>query len=183
MTRSWFIVALLLLGAGAPALATVIVPLCLAELVSRADRIAVAKVEGQVAEWAGDGAIVTRVTLRVEEPVKGAVRAGDRLELLREGGELENIGMRVEGAARFTVGEEVLVFLEQRGGSTWTVGMAQGKLHVASVAGRRMVTRDLSGLAFQSRPAPDAALSTGAARPLDEVLGAIATMRGSKGAR
>ena len=152
----------------AAAQATVIAPLDLSALVAAADRIAVARVESQAARWtAGRSAIVTEVVLRVEQPVKGELRAGERVKLLREGGELDGVGMLVEGAARFVPGEEVLVFLEQRGGDSWTVGMAQGKLRVQTQGARRVVTRDLAGLELLG-PVPSMPPS------LDEVLRAIA---------
>ena len=158
------ILALFALPAGATSMA----PLALPQLAAAADRIAVARVERQVAEWtAGGSAIVTRVTLRVEQAVKGKLRAGERLEVLSEGGEVAGAGMLIEGAARFTPGEVVLVFLEQRGAGSWTVGMAQGALHVETRNGERTVRRDLAGLRLLGPAAP-------VPRTLDEVLSAIA---------
>lgn len=162
--------ALLLLLAGTSARATTVAPLELSQLVTNADRIAVARVEKQEARWtSGRSAIVTQVTLRITQGLKGPLRAGERVEVLREGGELEGTGMLVEGAAQFATGETVLVFLEQRGRGTWTVGMAQGKLRIETRGGRRVLSRDLAGLHFSGRaPAP---LTT-----LDAVLRAIAAL-------
>src|SRR5438552_17863553 len=126
-----------LLVAALPARATMMVPLDLQGLVDRAERIVHARVETQVARWtASHDAIYTEVTLRVLQPVKGAMRAGDVVTLRREGGVVDGIGMRVQGAAVFEAGEEVVVFLERRGAALWTVAMAQGKMRVAEAQGR-----------------------------------------------
>ena len=45
--------------------------------------------------------------MRVSRAYKGAVKAGERVVVRREGGSVDGIGMRVYGAASFTVGEEV----------------------------------------------------------------------------
>jgi hypothetical protein len=90
----------------------------------------------------------------------------------REGGEVDGIGMKVIGAARFSVGEEALVFLERRGAALWTVGMAQGKLRVAVVDGRKVAIRDLAGLAFVAPAAPEPSV-----RPLDEVRALVRARR------
>lgn len=163
------------LWAELPAAATVAVRLDLAGLVARADRIAVGRVARQEARWAaGHDAIVTEVTIDVARSVKGSLSPGDRVVVLREGGELGDVGMRVEGAARFAPGEEVLVFLERRGdGATWTVGMAQGKLRIETVGGKRYVRGDTRGLTFLPG---GPATSSPAPRPLDDLLEEIAAL-------
>ncbi|HEX2569853.1 MAG TPA: hypothetical protein VH877_09885 [Polyangia bacterium] len=186
--------ALLLVSWMAPrdAGATVVAPLDLRGMVSQADEIALGRVEAQRSRWTADhSAILTEVTLRVERGVKG-VRDGERITLLREGGEVDGLGMLVRGAARFEPGEEVLVFLERRdglprqaqkatapsAGPRWTVGMAQGKMRIASVAGRRMAVRNMEGLAFLGRPPEEPAV-----RPLDELLAEIAALVQAEGGR
>ncbi len=167
MTARLLIPALLLVGA--PAGATVVAPLDLAGLTDHAETIVVGRVEAQSARWTSDkSAIYTAVSERVAQPLKGGARAGDLVTLRREGGEVGGMGMLVSGAARFSVGEEVVVFLERRGAALWTVGMAQGKLHVAVVDGRKVAFRDVAGLGFVTRPPPEPA-----SRPLDELVSAV----------
>jgi len=70
----------------------------------------------------------------------------------REGGVVDGVGMRVYGAANFTVGEEVVVFMETRGNAAWTVGMTQGKLRVVTGAdGVKRVSAAMGDVAF-TRP-------------------------------
>jgi hypothetical protein len=168
------IAAALLCAAPLVARATMVVPLDLDALVDQAERISLARVVSQTARFTADrNAIFTEVTLVVEQPLKGGGKAGDRVVVRREGGEVEGIGMRVVGAASFTPGEQVLVFLERRAGALWTVGMAQGKLHVAERDGARVVIRNTAGLAFLQvqgqAPRPEPSVER-----LDAVLGRIA---------
>lgn len=171
--------------------ATLIAPLDLHGMVSQADDIAVGRVESQRARWTTDHtAIITEVTLRVERGVKG-VRDGERITLLREGGEVDGMGMLVRGAARFEPGEEVLVFLERRDGTPrqkrlsappagprWTVGMAQGKMRITAIGGRRIALRNIDGLAFLGRPPQEPA-----ERPLEELLAEITAIVQAEGGR
>ena len=54
-----------------------------------------------------------------------------RLVITQPGGRVGDLAQRVDGLAGFTPGEEVLVFLERRGESTYHVrGMGQGKYRV-----------------------------------------------------
>jgi hypothetical protein len=130
--------------------ATVLVPLDTKALTARAERIVLGTVESQVARWTDDhDAIYTDVTIRVTRAYKGAVKPGERVVVRREGGVVDGMGMRVYGAAAFTVGEEVVVFLETRGNAAWTVGMTQGKLRVTvDNQGMRHVAAALGDVAF-----------------------------------
>jgi hypothetical protein len=141
--------AAVLLAAGAVR-ATVLVPLDTKAMAERADRIVYATVESQVARWSADHqAIYTDVTLRVVRVYKGALKPGDTVVVRREGGVVDGIGMRVFGAPAFSVGEEVVVFLETRGSAAYTVGMTQGKLRVTVGAdGIRRVSANLGDVAF-----------------------------------
>jgi hypothetical protein len=129
--------------------ATMMLPLDLRALTARADRVVLGTVESQTSRWTpGHDAIYTEVTLRVARSYKGAAHPGDALVVRREGGSVDGIGMRVYGAASFEVGEEALVFVEQRGAASWVVGMAQGKLRVSTVDGHKLVSANLAEVAF-----------------------------------
>jgi hypothetical protein len=141
--------------------ATVLVPLDTKALTARAERIVLGTVESQVARWTDDHqAIYTDVTVLVTRAYKGAVKPGERVVVRREGGALDGLGMRVFGAASFTVGEEVVVFIEMRGGAAYTVGMTQGKLRVtAGSDGVKHVSAALGDVAFTRADAAKQALA------------------------
>jgi hypothetical protein len=142
---------------GAIAHATIMTPLDLSALTARADRVVYGTVEKVESKWtSGHEAIYTDVTLRVQRAYKGAVKPGDSVVVRREGGTVGGIGMRVFGSASFAVGEEVVVFVEQRGAASWVVGMAQGKLRVTTLpTGQKQVTApELTGIAFVDGQAP-----------------------------
>ena len=156
MKRSLTIVTLLF--AAAVAHATTMLKLDLKTLTERADRVVLGTVEQTVSRWTTDkSAIYTEAQVRVARSYKGDVKAGDVIVVRREGGTVDGIGMRVYGAATFRPGEELVLFVEQRAGATWVVGMAQGKLHVSTDAsGRKHVAADLSGVHFIAPAAPEA---------------------------
>ncbi len=141
--------------------ATVLVPLDTRALTERAERIVLGTVESQMSRWSDDRqAIYTDVTIRVERAYKGDAKAGDRVVVRREGGVVDGLGMRVYGAAYFTVGEEVVVFLETRGNAMWTVGMTQGKLRVTvGDDGVKRVAPALGEVAFTQKSAATQALA------------------------
>ncbi|MEN9784870.1 MAG: hypothetical protein RLZZ299_134 [Pseudomonadota bacterium] len=78
------------------------------------------------------GQVVSHAEIRVAEGLKGHVSAGDHVTVETPGGALETYVARVDGAARYSVGEQVFVFLsEKRGGTSYgTVGMFLGKYTV-----------------------------------------------------
>lgn len=165
-----------------PALATVLVPLDTQALTARADRVVLGVVVAQSSRWSDNHKLIfTEATVRVSKSYKGAANPGDSIVVRREGGSAEGVGMQVFGAANFTVGEEVLLFLEQRGPATWTVGMSQGKLSVAVGSdGIKRVAPNLAGVAWNR--APDASAKAAMLpRRLDDVEREIqAYARGTK---
>jgi hypothetical protein len=153
-----------------PARATVMVPLDTQALTARADRVVLGVVEAQASRWSSDHqSIFTEAKVRVTKSYKGATQPGEIIVVRREGGTADGIGMRVFGAASFNVGEEVLVFLEQRGAAAWTVGMAQGKLSVVLGSdGIKRVAPNLAGVAWERTPDAKARAAM-QPRRLDEV--------------
>ncbi len=86
----------------------------------------VTKVEPQ---WSQDKTrIFTVAQVEVLQPLKGDV--GAVAQVTQPGGEIGDVGQRVSGVAKFTVGEEVVLFLERRGPFFTVTGMAQGKFTV-----------------------------------------------------
>jgi hypothetical protein len=121
-TRSILIAVLVALAPARPQAQTPYV----ATLVESSTVIATARVTSLTS--ADDGvAIYTYVTLQVAEILKGSAPEG-RLVVKQIGGSIDGIGLHVDGQARFSVGDDVLVFLavRPRDRTLYTVGLAGG---------------------------------------------------------
>lgn len=140
--RALLSVALLL---GTQAGATSLLRTDVAELSTTSDTVVHGTVRRVQSRWSGDRRrIVTDVEIEVTEALKG--EPGHTLVVTQPGGRVGDIGQVVHGLASFSPGEEVVVFLEQRGKSAFRVaGMAQGKFQVK---------RDPDGKAVLAVPEP-----------------------------
>ena len=147
------------LGGSPSAQATTVKLLDLDELTRAATHVVAGEITGQEAAWIGR-LLVTRVTLRVADCLKGPCEAGE-LTIHVLGGQADGLAMHVEGAATLYEGEDVLLFLQAAGAGVFrTVGMAQGKFGLTSLDPDAQASRDLSGLVLQRdgialRPAAD----------------------------
>lgn len=129
--RSGFpwIAGLLSLAIASVAQATTMLEQDVAALTKSSAVVVRAKVLASQARWTSDHArIVTDTELEVLEAWKGAPAA--RVVVMQPGGIVGELGQKVAGAARFTVGEEVVLFLEPRGDRFTVAGMSQGAFHV-----------------------------------------------------
>jgi len=105
----------------------------LEEMVRRADRIFSGRcVRVRVAEDPGTRQKATFVTFTVGRTVKGGGRPEVTIKLLGEQGSSGKREAGIEGAPRYTEGEEVVLFLygDSRSGFTSPVGLGQGKFGV-----------------------------------------------------
>jgi hypothetical protein len=151
--------------------ASTLVAMDLDALAANADVIFVGTVD-DVASHAvepGGRRIVTDVTLRSERDLLGAP-AGRPFVVRCLGGEIGRVGQHVFGEASYSVGERVLVFAVARQSSYYTLGMAQGALHVrADAAGVPRVQTHLDGAMLIG---PARARSADG-RPLDDVVAQV----------
>lgn len=134
--------------------ATTLQPLDLAELGEGAQLVVHGQVVEQGCQWSRDGQrIETVVTVEVVTRLKG--EAGRETSFVVPGGRIgEELGL-VDGAPRFAVGEEVVVFLDgRRADPPELVGLGQGALRVFVAEGRRLV------LAPGVEPLPPGAVRT-----------------------
>jgi hypothetical protein len=128
--------------------ATTLVALDVAALTKASAVVVRAKVLASQARWTSDRArIVTDTELEVLSAWKGV--PAPRIVVMQPGGIVGEVGQKVSGAARFEVGEEVVLFLEPRGEWFTVVGMAQGAFHL---------TRSSDGKAVFARQELDEAL-------------------------
>jgi hypothetical protein len=138
------------------------------ELARKSPTIVLATVEDEYSRWdTGNKEIYTYVTLRVNEPIKGAksdvATKGPKNEstitIRQLGGTVDNITSIVPGMPRFTRGEQVVVFLSANddAGYPWVMGLQQGKYTVVTDKnGAKQVRNDVDGL---TRISPDGSRS------------------------
>jgi hypothetical protein len=110
----------------APAFATTVAKLDLAQLVKRADLIVQGQVQSVYSQWDGQRRLVfTYISIRVDESLKGGNRQS---VLIRQvGGTAGTVQMSIAGVPQFKSGEIAVVFLKQQDDSTFqVVGMNQG---------------------------------------------------------
>jgi len=136
-----------------PADGSVVEGLELEELAAEADRIVLGRVLFSESFLRRGGQIWTWHRIEVEREIRGT--APDEHEVIVEtmGGQIGEIGMRVEGEATFQVGERVLVFAH--GGGPYaafrTVGMGQGVMRVRREKGVDTVRQSREGLLLVRR--------------------------------
>lgn len=120
---------ILLLGGTAPAHATSLAALSSDQMVDASDIIVI----GRVADvWGGmtvERHIATFARVQVEETLKG--QAPGSVEVVTPGGVYAGVTSNVEGAPRFGLDEQVLLYLSTRSdGSYLIVGLSQGKFTI-----------------------------------------------------
>jgi hypothetical protein len=148
-----------------PVQASIVDAMSLSELTREADVIVVARVEGQRARWDHQGRIVTDVTLRVTESLHGGLARGAVATAQRLGGEIGDLGLRVEGEAQYVDGERIVLFARRLATPSGTVlrpvGMSQGVLPIDDTGGVEVVLPGGSGLELVTRT-PEGRLAPGA---------------------
>ncbi|MES2644998.1 MAG: hypothetical protein V4850_36265 [Myxococcota bacterium] len=129
----------------APASATTVAPLTLDQMTDAADLVLRGTVESLWIEEDEKGFAWTRVLVRVDESMKGNADPGDYVTVEAAGGTVGNKTTMVAGSARYSVGEETLLFLSDKPskGVYGTVGMGIGKFTVrpSPVDGTPLVIR------------------------------------------
>lgn len=112
--------------------ATTVIPPTFDDLVTNADAIFEGTVTGLRSEWTGEGSnrhIVTYVTFKVEDAIKGATNADFTIRMF--GGTVDGHTMEVADAPRFKVGDRDILFVEHNGTQFIPlVGIMHGRFHV-----------------------------------------------------
>ena len=124
--------------------ATTVIPPSFDELVDQAQLIFQGTVTETQSQWAGEGAsrrIVTYVTFKVEEAIKG--EPGETYTLRMLGGTVDGQTMEVTDSPKFKVGDRDIVFVENNGSQFIPlVGIMHGRFRVQQdkATGREVVT-------------------------------------------
>jgi hypothetical protein len=129
LLRSLFLLSCL---AVAPARATTVIPPTFDRLVTDAEMIFEGTVTGVRSEWTGQGSdrhIVTFVTFKIEDSIKGALGADYTIRMF--GGTVDGHTMEVTDAPRFKMGDRDILFVEHNGTQFIPlVGIMHGRFHV-----------------------------------------------------
>src|ERR1700719_58346 len=114
--------------------ATTVIPPTFDELVTNAEMIFEGTVTTMRSECTGQGAdrhIVTYVTFKIEDAIKGAL--GPEYTIRMFGGTVDDKTMEVTDAPRFKVGDRDILFVEHNGTQFIPlVGIMHGRFHVLS---------------------------------------------------
>lgn len=174
-------ILLVALFASAPARATVMLEASIDELARDSDAVVRGTVRSTEGRLSGDGKrVFTYVTVEVAEAWKGA--PGKTVEVRVPGGVHGEFGQIVQGAPRFSGGEEVVIFLRRlpSGPPVFQVaGLAQGKLRVERDPIRGPVAApDLAGLELKTSPdAPAVPAVPVAPLPLSEIRARVEAVK------
>lgn len=160
--------AMLLALVASPAQATLSEALSLNELVRQSEQVLLVTCVAEETLRDDRDRIVTDYAIRVDEVSRGDARPGQTLTMRRLGGELGDLGMRIEGEPRLVPGERYVVFLRAVGGVLRPVGMSQGVLPVTDEGAALMVHPGGAGLALVVRDATGRLVPAPAALQQDE---------------
>ncbi|MEN3370493.1 MAG: hypothetical protein V7609_2636 [Verrucomicrobiota bacterium] len=125
--------------------ATTVIPPTFDQLVSQAEFIFQGTVTGTNPQWAGEGGerhIVTYVTFKIEDPIKGAL--GDTYTVRMFGGTVDGHTMEATDTPRFKVGDRDILFVENNGKQfVPLVGIMHGRFRVQEQGnGRETIAKD-----------------------------------------
>jgi hypothetical protein len=130
----------------ATARATTVIPPTFDQLVNNAEIIFEGTVTGTRSEWTGSGTerhIVTYVTFKIEDSIKGALGAEYTIRMF--GGTVDGHTMEVTDTPRFKVGDRDILFVENNGTQfVPLVGIMHGRFHVQSdeATGSEKIAKD-----------------------------------------
>jgi hypothetical protein len=139
------LVAALSVAIVAPAHATTVAPLTLDQMTDASDLVVRGTVDSTWVDEDEKGFIWTRALVRIDETMKGAADVGDYVTVESAGGTFGDRFADVSGAARYSVGEEAVLFLSDKPAKSvyGTVGMSLGKYTIrpAPLDGTPLVVR------------------------------------------
>ena len=147
--------------------AATVLRLTFEELTARSDAVVRGRVVSSTPKLDSQkGRITTFTEVEVTESVKGA--PAKKVTVRQPGGEVGGIGQSVAGAARFTPGEEVVLFLQRAPDEAsvfQVLSMSAGKVRLEKKRSELRAVRDLDGIDFLDRPAQAQSRSPGGVTP------------------
>jgi hypothetical protein len=125
-----------------PATATVVRGLSLAEKADVAELVVLATAVSTETRWVIEGGSTeTRVTVKLDEVLKGRASKGETITLLLQGGAIGEFRHEVPGMSTWVVGEQAVLFLERLPDGLYVeLGVGIGKYGVSGAGDARIVT-------------------------------------------
>ena len=149
----------------ATARATTVIPPTFDELVNEAELIFQGAVTNVQSQWTGEGAdrvIVTYVTFKIDESIKGDAGSDYTIRML--GGTVDGHTTEVTDTPKFKIGDRDILFVEHNGSQfVPLVGIMHGRFHVQreKLSDREIVAKDDgSPLADMAKLGKDEAAAT-----------------------
>jgi hypothetical protein len=152
------------------------IQLDLEQLVAQADLIVVASGVDKSARWDRYGRIVSDVTIKIEDSLKGPLSKGQTTIVTTLGGTIGELTMTVPGEADIAIGQPALFFLREASASQelYVVGMSQGLFSIDQRSGQRLVLPAETGDSLYRPVGPNGSESTKSAiaqpTAIDDVL-------------
>ncbi|MFW2388131.1 MAG: hypothetical protein ACN4G0_07340 [Polyangiales bacterium] len=158
-----------------PADGSIVQALELDELATEADQIILGRVLFSESFQHRNGQLGTWHRIGIEQEVAGQAPTEDEIIVETLGGRIGDVTMRVEGEARFSIGERVLVFIQGGGpySASRAVGMGQGVMRVRMEQGVETVRQSREGLMLVRRDAQGRLKRSRGALPEPERLDAL----------
>jgi hypothetical protein len=132
--------------------ATIVIPPTFDQLVSDAELIFQGTVTASRSLWIGEGAeqhIVTDVTFRIEDAIKGAPGQSYTIRML--GGTVDGETIEVSDTPKFKGGDRDILFVEHNGNQfVPLVGIMHGRFHVQTDSGGRETVTKENGAALSN---------------------------------
>ena len=136
--------------------ATIVRSLTVEQMAQGADAVILGTVSKQTSGWnEGKTRIYTVTSISVTQSWKGSHTVGSVIDIRQIGGTVGQLTQTVVGNAKFTVGEDVVVFLERSPTEDmyFVMGMAQGRMGVVPGPNGPVVKRpSLHGIELVSPP-------------------------------
>jgi len=130
--------------------ATVLVKMEVEQLTKAAGEIVQGVVEEVRCEKdPNNGRLYTYNTILVKQNIKG--QAEERVVIRQLGGSYNGVEMWISGTPRFTVGEEVVVFLKKDKNVYFLRGMGQGAFSIKMVEGAKMAFQKTGNVALYNK--------------------------------
>jgi hypothetical protein len=157
-------------GLASSAHATVMLPLSIEDLAVKSSAVVRGRVLSSEAAWDPQKQrIYTNTVVEVLDPIHAKSELPRQITIRTLGGEVGKIGMKVSGTEKFTLNEEIVVFVRPDpvvATAFQVIGMSQGKYHIEREAtGGAVAIPSVEGLAFVRPEGPSGTLKVDPSTP------------------